>query len=64
MATKKCRYGKLKSPKGRRVCKKRPATKGRTGSKPKKNGRKCKFGVSKAGKRKGQCLKTKRTKKS
>ena len=28
-----------------------------------KNGRKCKFGVAKTGKRKGKCLKQKRAKK-
>lgn len=60
MAARKCKYGKLKSPKGRRVCKKRPASRGR-----KKAGggkRRCKFGVVKSGRRKGQCLKTKRRK--
>ena len=56
---KKCVHGRLKHPKGRRVCRKtgRGRHARRHGG---KGGRNCRFGVVRRGRRKGQCLKSKR----
>lgn len=41
---KKCRYGKLKSPRGKRVCRRKPARGGKRRAKRSSSKKRCRFG--------------------